>query len=275
MIQDVLGIAKLSENNLEMIKLIYPDVAQPAVRKVGIALETVFDFANTILLPLKLLNDKSKVFFQKHMENYKKKIDELNTEEIGNVPPEMGLPILDELTKTTNDNIAELFINLLLSSSSIDKSKNAHPSFINVIKNLSSDEAKIIQYLIESNKERFLLVSFSRKDIDNQIVELSDSYSSILDLNIDYIENHAFYARNLINLGILSENRHLYFQTEIEEYDPLIKKLDFVKEHKLNLLRNLDDSDYIKKSSIITNKGVLKLTEFGKEFIKAVSAKKS
>ena len=54
---------------------LYNDLFKPGMKKAGEALETVLDGANLILLPLKLLNSKSKVFFQKNIEKYSDKIN--------------------------------------------------------------------------------------------------------------------------------------------------------------------------------------------------------
>ena len=41
-------------DTLAKIPNIYSDLAQPSVKKVGEALETVFDYAGSLLLPIKL-----------------------------------------------------------------------------------------------------------------------------------------------------------------------------------------------------------------------------
>jgi len=141
---DWLGFGKVSDNGLEIVKMVYPDLAQPGIQKVGQALGTVLDLGNTILLPLKLANANSSVFIQHHMEKYRKKMEAIPEENIGIVQPTIGLKILDELLTVTNEEIAELFINLLTNASTVDRAKYAHPGFIDVIRNLSEDEAKII-----------------------------------------------------------------------------------------------------------------------------------
>ncbi|MDQ0208874.1 hypothetical protein J2S05_003698 [Alkalicoccobacillus murimartini] len=141
---DKLGIGKLSESSVEVIKLVYPDLAQPGLRKVGQALETVLELSNTILLPAKLASTSANFYFKKWMKKYGENLDVIPDDEIGTVIPEIGLPVIEELLKITNEEVAEMFINLLTNASHIDKSRNSHPSFIQVIRNLSKDEAKIL-----------------------------------------------------------------------------------------------------------------------------------
>ena len=72
------SIKKLADmNNTEIVGLvkqtpkilttIYGDLAQPSVKKVGFALETVFEFSTSFLLPVKLLNEKFKLNFEKRL----------------------------------------------------------------------------------------------------------------------------------------------------------------------------------------------------------------
>ncbi|QCT02286.1 hypothetical protein E6C60_1570 [Paenibacillus algicola] len=63
-----------------LIKEIYTDLAQPGVKQVGLALETVLDLCNTILLPAKILNEKSKIVFTNNLERYKEKVKNIDKE---------------------------------------------------------------------------------------------------------------------------------------------------------------------------------------------------
>lgn len=58
--KEILETVKGSPKVLEMI---YVDLAQPSVKAVGSALCTVFEFSTSMLLPLKLLNEKFKLSF--------------------------------------------------------------------------------------------------------------------------------------------------------------------------------------------------------------------
>ena len=92
---------------------IYTDLAQPGIKKVGLALETVLDLSNTILLPIKLLNERARLQVQKNLKIYQDKLEGVPIEDIVQVPPELGLPILDKLTYVTNKEIAESLIGLV------------------------------------------------------------------------------------------------------------------------------------------------------------------
>lgn len=124
---EIIGLVKETP---KILTTIYGDLAQPSVRKVGTALETVFEFSTSLLLPLKLINEKFKLNFEKRLNDYKKKLEEIPDDKICEVNPQIGTPLIEKLSYTTNDEIADLFTNLLTKASSIDTVNLAHPSFV-------------------------------------------------------------------------------------------------------------------------------------------------
>ncbi|MFB6803434.1 DUF4393 domain-containing protein [Peribacillus butanolivorans] len=272
--KDLLGIGDLSTNSLETVKLIYPDLAQPGIKKVGLALETVLDFSNTILLPLKLVNEKSKFFFQRHMENYKEKLNKVPEEQIGTVTPEIGLPILDELLRVTNDDLADLFTNLLVNASTVNGSQYAHPSFINIIKSLSADEARIVKYLSEISNPSELVIFIRFEKVDSMgSVPLTKEFNNLNNLvPLDFKENDGFYINNLINLGIL-QPQNIYYRDAEKLYKDL--EANYQELYKLYLdelnkgIRESLIQDTNTKLNI--NRGSNKITEYGESLFKSIT----
>lgn len=268
-INDLLGIGKLSDNSIELAKTIYPDLAQPAIRKVGYALETVLDFGNTILLPLKLANENSKVYFQKHMDSYREKLNKVPEENIGTVPPEIGLPIMDELLKVTNDDLADLFTNLLLNASTINNSQYAHPSFIGVIRNLSGDEAKIIKFLSNPSTS-FIFIRFDKVD-SKGTVPLTREFSNLNDIvELNFKDNEAFYIKNLLNLGIIDNPKH-YNINNLSLYEDLEKQYVEHKERYSKAIEEMKIEDPDFNGKIHITKGTNIVTDYGNVFIKSIS----
>lgn len=283
--EDIFGLGKLGNNSMDLIKLVYPDLAQPAFKKVGMALETVLDLSNTILLPAKLLNERSSIFFKKHMEKYQEGLEELPTEEIGQVPVEIGLTILDELFKVTNEDLAELFTNLLVNASTVSGSRQAHPSFVNAIKSLSADEAKIIKHLSLDYKP-FIYIRYERQDrrsdipyIDDSPVKipLSDDISNLNEiLELTFKENKEFYMHNLTTMGILRKS-DTYFTSDDEEYELLKVQNKPLENDLLDQLNVINAKKHLGENVIALmeiTQGHYQLTSYGAEFLKSISVKK-
>ncbi|GHV59810.1 hypothetical protein AGMMS49579_27270 [Spirochaetia bacterium] len=112
--------------NPDILKLLYQDLAQPSVKKVGDALGSVFGIAGTLMLPIKMINEKTNLLFTKRMEQYKEKINSIPDERIAEVPPEIGIPILDKLTYVQDEDIAGLYLNLLAKASDKTDASKVH-----------------------------------------------------------------------------------------------------------------------------------------------------
>lgn len=207
MIDVISQTAAAAAGDEKVLRLFYQDLAQPGVKQVDRALSTVLGLGNTILLPVKMANDKARVLYARHMENYRKNLEAIPEEKIIEVAPEIGVPVLEKLEKTTNDAIGKMYVNLLSNASHIDLAKNAHPRFVSVIESLTRDEAIILQ-----RKHSYFFIT---------IVCLIDLYSGGKVLKgmttpvergtlyhkpgiLELPENAPFYFDNLCGLGLLA-----------------------------------------------------------------------
>lgn len=254
----------------DLFKEIYGDLAKPGASKAGMVLETIIDTGNTILLPFKLLNETSRVRFDNYMKSFKEKVEKIPEENLTRIPPEIGVPILDVLTYTTNEAIADLFINLLTTASSSNTIANAHPRFIEIIKSLSFDEAKIINYFNKQLNNNISYIPFiTFRVICTNTKGYRDIHrrsNNVEDLaNIEFVDNIDLYMNNFIALGILEiESENVYKALPDPSYDFLIETY---KEHKEAISKITD----LKKIEI--KKGYNQITDFGQLFIQACSSK--
>ncbi len=199
---ELLDIVKGTPNILSQV---YNDLAQPSVKAVGSALGTVFEFSTSFLLPVKLLNEKFKLNFTKRLNEYKDKLEQIPEDKRCEVHPQVGTPIIDKLSYTTNDEIADMFTTLLANASNIDMINTAHPSFVSIIERLSPDEAKIIRYL--KGKDEILYCDFIGQVKDGEGVIIFCEHLTLIpkETNIFFEANMNAYLANLVSLGILAD----------------------------------------------------------------------
>ena len=237
---------------------VYTDLAQPGVKAIGQALGIVLELSSTILLPLKLVNEKAKLLFTKRMNEYKEKLESIPEEKRAKVAPELGTPILDKLTYTTNDEIAELFTNLLANASNEDRTNLAHSSFVSMIERLSSDEARILNAMQKSDDILYC-------DFDGV---LANAYTPILKhvtaiqkyVTLQYPQNELAYLSNLESMGILKDNFPKE-KTDVHLYQEIA---DF---HNVNQL--LKEKGASKYKNVMVSNGFYSVTPFGRMFIEA------
>lgn len=191
---------------MPILKEIYTDVASPSVKKVGIALETVLDFGYTFLFaPLQHVSDKKKLNTQKNLDMYKKKVEVIPEQDIAEVEPELGIPIIQKLTYVKNEDIADLFTTLLASASSVKTCSLAHPGFIKIIENLSADEANILKYLADNKIDKlpFITINAIKDTAQANFTSRLTGIDKKEELGLLFPENDHLYFDNLMSLGLL------------------------------------------------------------------------
>jgi len=261
-------ISEAMKNGSELIKFVYQDTAQPGLKKVGMALETVFDLSNTILLPIKLVNEKSKIIFVNNMERYKRKIEHIEEDDIVDVPPEIGIPLLDKLTYTQDYYVSEMYLNLLASASSKSNSMTTHPSFIRLVECLSPDEAKIILFLTDKYFEKkeikikyiYYRATFKAQQGGRNLTRKMTGIEHAV--SIQFKNNIPIYLENFIGLGLIVDKEPWVLIDPYDELTELYKEI----QAEIDKIENKDQF-----SSIDINKSYYEVTDFGKLFIYSCS----
>ena len=253
-------IQSLVKGTPKILEQIYEDLAQPSVKAVGQALGTVFEFSTSLLLPLKLLNEKFKINFTKRLDEYKKKLESIPEEKRCEVHPQIGTPIIERLTYTTTDEIAELFTTLLANASNLDRVNLAHPSFISIIEHLSTDEARIIKYLKGKNEIEYCDFKGMFDVGKGYVVIIPKATLITRDVKLDFDMNIGAYLSNLVSNGILADQSGIYMvDTKVTD--------EICRVHNLDELRKrYVPSPY---KSIDVQRCMLEVTPFGKLFIDA------
>ncbi len=61
-------------------------------------------------------------------------MENLSEEQICEVAPEVGVPVVEKLAYVTNQELSEMYVELLAKASQTQEANAAHPSFANIIK---------------------------------------------------------------------------------------------------------------------------------------------
>jgi hypothetical protein len=252
------------------VEKLYEDLFQPGIKKAGEALETVIDLSNTILLPIKLGNAKSRLYFKSNIDRYEEKLQARN-EPIIQVPEFVGIPIIERLTYVNQQEISEAYINLLTKASYGDTVGLVHPSFLATIDSLSTDEAKLLSTFKEPHNIPFLeIYARLRTGKESLRKPLFDKLTALEKINnLEFPQNINLYLDNLERLGIVEihrndanpGNRNKYLDLEQVHYKELIEQQ----------VQIFDTQTYLKfdSSELRVVRGYLKITHYGMSFIKA------
>lgn len=195
---------------------IYGDLARPGVQQVGKALNTVLGFGNTILWPIYWTNERTRLYLEKNLQDYRERLAEIPQEEIVEVPPEIGVPIADKLPYARDVRLASLYVTLLATASHSDTVGNAHPSFVNVINNLAPDEAKLLENLQKRDHVVEFITAKAHNRTDRSFKILRDFVLAEEHINtLSFAPNLPAYIRNLEGLGLLEVARERTLKNNI------------------------------------------------------------
>lgn len=278
---------------------IYDDLLSSGFKKVGNALSTVLELSNTILLPIKLVNERSKMVFDNNMRKYEQKLNNVNSENIASVPEYIGIPILDKLTYLTEENISNAFINLLSKASTNKTLKLVHPSFLAILNDLSSDEAKILfgfkdlrtipSIELFLHREKKVVKTANPKD-KGTIKHLDDLINDVFqntetseiriawnltgiefEMELDFPENIDIYLNNLERLKIIEFNNGIYTKSNEDKYKSLEKKFYKPKIDEFNVEFNkmMNEPGNDLNLKVVVKRGMIVFTDYGKLFLKA------
>ena len=265
-LKDVSEIAKAAAEITKNVP-VYEDAFQPAAKQVGLALETVGKAVNAALLPVTALiwgADQLKDFVNTRVA---KKLENIPPENI--IPPKLTIagPAIEALRYAGNDEqLADLYANLLATAMNRDTASGAHPAFVEIIKQLTSDEAKITKLFLSPIVFPVITVAWEYKNPTEGKTGGQDvlvNYSHIgVQAGCEFPDLTPTYLDNLCRLG-LAEIPTFYQYTGLGVYDAL-ENDSKVKQ----IVHEIDENLELK--SKITKNG-LKITSMGRQFVIACS----
>lgn len=243
-----------------LLALVYKDLLRPSVQVMGKSLKAVLEFVSTPFMALQLQNDKNKLNLKKRLDEYAQKLDSIPEDKRCEVHPQIGLPIIEKLTYTTCDEIADLFTSLLASASNTDTANTAHPAFISMIERMSPDEARILEYL--KDKEDIQYCDINAYSNQNSGYDTLAEHVTMIehDVALIYPKNTNAYLANLVSLGILRDKKGT-FRMDKTQYNR-IREEYLVEEFTASAVPEIYKSIEVEES-------YYQVTPFGRLFIQA------
>ena len=244
---------------------VYKDALSPAVKPIG---EILGFLPRTIKLALSgwekwLINGEESLRLTADV--IKEKVKQVPEDKLVEPEPYVAIPAIQQISYCQNsEELRDLYANLLTASMNADKKWQVHPSFVDIIKQLTPDEAKYLKKL-----PPILAVLNPLIDVNFGIGEIPKGYLSAVtnftDEHLDVLEhpeNICAYIDNFIRLNLIEvpDGR----LTVMDSYDRM-------KKHPL--VRN-PIQFYPANTKIVVKYTykykMFKLTNFGLSFIRVV-----
>lgn len=226
---------------------VYQDALQPAAQETGRALATVGRAVNAALVPIRGLVWGIEQIEQFVHAKVAKKLENVPVENIQTPDPAVAGPALESLRYTGHkESLSELYANLLASSMDAATARTAHPGFVEIIRNLSSDEARVISFISSSEQIQPIIDIRRVHRTEGGGITIHEVVSAIgHDAGCEHQELLSSYLVNLQRLGLIEMDKGR-FLTSPTAYDRLlsdppvkrtIEALDSLPDHKSEIVK--------------------------------------
>ena len=260
---------------VELAEKVYDDMGSPIIKEVGGFFGAVASFFNNVVAaPLHRLNAKFKIKTQVYIEKLYKKYLNIPEENRQEAPINIVGPALESLKyELDDDELSELFSNLLLSSMDNRKSHKCHPAYVKIITQMDSIDAITLKGIYNRRNTIFpvvtpkcaISINFQEKQLHGYHIhddKFPDLYiGSIQNLTIFEISKSLY---NLSRLGIIEIHKKQVYHWDFSDiYEPLIESEE---------IKNIYNSIQLKLPgcSLQFDKGNIEFTEFGKDFVESI-----
>lgn len=233
------------------VKAIYDDIAHPALSEVGKALQGVTKIALSPISAMVWGFDKIASYLDVAIPEYfaRKKV---SPEKIKSPDPSIAVPTIMALTYNSHKaELREMFTNLLGASMNSDD-VDEHPAFVEIIKQLCSDEAKMLREMRNEVKLPMIKVLIKMKTEGE--FDIAPYFSDICyKVGCEYPHKFPEYLDNLQRLGLVDVEKNR-FLVDDQIYETL-------KKHPKYITVNLAEDQ-----STVEQKSLFVISELGKKF---------
>ena len=244
---------------------VYQDLAQPAAKELGKSLKTVAEAINVVLFPLNVMiwgYDQIKDFISLSVVEKLKNVSEEN---IISPKPNIAVPAIEALRYSGDEPLlSDLYANLLASAMNKNTASGVHPAFVEIIKQLTSDEAKLIKLFLAGNEMPLPLLNVRWEykvptDEKKGGITILVNFSFLgVQAGLEFPDSTPTYIDNLCRLGI-AEVPAAYEYTGKDVYLSLENAPEILSK-KYEIERN---EEWI----CVFERKAIRITELGKKFI--------
>ncbi|WP_301964249.1 DUF4393 domain-containing protein [uncultured Desulfovibrio sp.] len=247
------------EASKEIAKEVYHDVVKPIIRPVVETVSLLPRAIQAALTPVEQWIEERRYNLTETKKLLQQKLEKIPLEQIVSPEVHIAVPAMQYISYCIdNDELRNMYANLLAKSMSSVVKDDVHPAFVEIIKQLCPDEAKIMKELYKNYKIPTLSVRKEKSSYEgiNIISNFSNiGYMAKCECPSEIIK----YFDNLIRLGLIEKAPYSSRLVEEKLYKELIKH-PFIKGIVSTI--KLDD-EFI---SIKYEKSYMSITDFGKSF---------
>lgn len=178
------------------VKEVYDGLAKQSIDSSGQILALIPRAINAALAPLHQWILQKEFNISKTKVLLEKKLELIDPDKIVQPEPYIAVPALQAISYCQdNEVLRNMYANLLSSSMNIDTKFEVHPAYVEIIKQISPDEARILSYIYEYKFEPYInlrkdqkkqrgglfLIEYLTRDEFNSTCEIKDAIPRYLE----------------------------------------------------------------------------------------------
>lgn len=252
-------VGEIIDQSSGVLEKAYDDLAHPSIKSVGNTLSLVPRTVGVWLGKWEKWVINGEESIRLTGQAVQEKAARIPEEKLTEPEAYVAIPAVQQLSYCyDSEELREMYANLLVSSMNKDTKSSVHPSFVDIIKQLTPDEAKLLQAIKDTGGYLPLIDLQLKLGPDRGHVKVLSNYTNICNSICENPLNVSAYIENLDRLKLICilEDIHL---TDKNRYVPL-ENDQYILAYKQAPLSE-EESFNIKQKSFY-------VTSFGKSFIK-------
>ena len=221
----------------KVAKEAYNDAAKPVMQSTGGVLALIPRAINAALLPLHNWIAHREYQIEETKKLLSIKLANVKPEEIVPPEPHVAIPALQAISYSMdNDEIRNMYANLLAASMTQTIKGGVHPAYVEFIKQMSPDEARILRYIYLNTGGVITVVTLRSANSQNEGIDIVPYFTTLYRV-VEGLESRspnktAVFVDNLIRLKLLQMHDG-NFLSKAGIYDSIENDpaLDNVKNH--------------------------------------------
>lgn len=236
---------------------VYNDIVSPSAKPIGTVVSLLPRTIRLFFSRWEKWVVNAEKSFELTAEAIQEKVAQIPEEKLSEPEPAIAVPALQQLSYCyDSQELREMYANLLVSSMNVDTKYEVHPAYVDIIKQLTPDEAKLLKRIFQI-KDDCPLISVRRCNADNSYNEVVRNFSTIAFDVCEKPLNIYAYLDNLERLKLIDMPYGRYI-TDEQEYKPLINH---------EIIRKIMSEVLPKGHHWDIEKKYFYLTAFGKNFV--------
>ena len=205
----------------ELAKSVYDDAGKAITKPTGELVGLVPRTVKAALAPLEKWILKQEYSVAETRKLLEKKLENIPPEQIEEPEPHIAIPAMQYISYCMdNEELREMYANLLANSMIKVMKNGVHPGFVEIIKQLCPDEARILRYMYK--KRTIPTISLRWEDTNGSGIYKTKYFTNVGEFaRCESPYTTAKYFDNLMRLGLVSSSGGLSSLANKQVYEPL------------------------------------------------------